>query len=157
MLFLLLSLYVLLITVLQTVVFSRLQIFGVSPDLFLVSVIICAALDKGGRSFGFALVLGLIKDLLSFGSYFNVVTKLLVAAMINLSKEKFVWNKFLLCLSFVLVISPALFAIEGIMIMSNRVNEIIWAQFIFKTFIATIYNLLAVFMLYPLVKKICHD
>ncbi len=154
--FLLLTVYVLLITVLQTVVFSRLQIFGVSPDLFLVSVIIYAVFETGSRSLGVALLFGLIKDLLSFGSYFNAFTKVLVALVINLSKEKFVWNKLLLCLSFVLIISPVLFVFQGILSFNDQINEIIWAQFILKTSIATVYNLLSVFMLYPIVKKVCH-
>lgn len=79
--------FVLIILLLQTVVFSRLSIFGATPDLVLVTVISFAVLNRRRRTTLLAALLGFLQDVMSFGVYLNVISKVLVAGLISLAKE----------------------------------------------------------------------
>jgi rod shape-determining protein MreD len=150
-------LYALVIIVLQTVIFVRLNFLGVSPDLILVSVIGYAVLGKRQNSILFAAGSGFMQDILSYGIYLHTITRVVACSLVSAIKENFVGNELSLIAGLVAIFTPLVLIIEvGIYsVFWGRAFDL--AQLATTIFIATVYNLIMVPILCPIIKRVSHD
>ncbi|NQT29459.1 MAG: rod shape-determining protein MreD [Candidatus Saganbacteria bacterium] len=150
--FLKIAIYLLTILVLQVVVFSRLNIFGASPDLILVSVIILAVLAKPKVAILFAFSGGLLQDILSCGIYSNTLIKLVVAFLISFFKDNFSGDDNLLIIALVAIVSPLTLIIQATFVFWGKQIDLPYV--VLRIVSESIYNLLFVFLLLPILRKI---
>lgn len=150
-------LYILIILVFQTVVFSRLSFFGAAPDLVLVSVVIFAILNDGKRPTFFSAGGGLLQDILASGIYINTILKLVVSSVIGAVKEGLVSDESTLAAGFVLAFTPlTLFLKAGISFLFSGGPVDLYHLF-FIVFFSSLYNLVMVPVLLPVLKKLSYD
>jgi rod shape-determining protein MreD len=155
--FLKVSLYILTVLVLQTVIFSRLNFMGVSPDLALVSVIIFAVLEERSPSTLFAAAISFVQDCLSVGPYLNTVFKTVISNVISGVRERFVGDEYSFAAGMVAVLTPAYVLIEGAVLYLVFQKETGFSYLIIKILVGTIYNLLLVPLLFPAVKAVVNE
>ena len=149
--------YIVIVVVLETTLFSRLRIFGVSPDLLLVSVIIISVLGKRNRAIALAGFGGLLQDILSFGFYLNTVTKVIISVIVNNMKENYSGNENSLIWLAVLLFTPAVLLIQSLLLVLFFSKEIS-LFFVLKTIVVqTIYNLLFVPLLLFLINRFVYE
>lgn len=147
------ALYLIAIIVLQTVVFARLNFLGVVPDLILVSVIIFSVKDKWQSATIFAGAAGFLQDVLATGPYINTIIKVLVCTIINHIKESLWGEEYSMIAGLVVSFTPLLLIIE--MIVLKRPFDP--AHLLFHIFLGTLYNLIFVPILLPIIRKVLHD
>jgi len=150
-------LYILAVLVLQTVVFPRLNFMGVIPDLFLVSVVAFAVLAERTPATNhdgswpvtlFSAFSAFLQDVLSTGIYFNTILKVVIGNVVCSIKERFIGDEYFLAAGMVLIFSPLyLFLTDGVI-------HFHFLYFVFRVVATTIYNLLMVLLLFPIVKVI---
>lgn len=152
----LISIYVILLIILQTVVFSRLHFFGVSPDLILVSIICFAVLERRERSIVFAAGASFLQDVLSFGVYLHAMTRVAVSWLVNSVRESFAGNDYSLAAVFVFLLTPLVLVVESGFhsIFGGRPFDL--GHLLFTILVGTFYNLFMVPLLFPLLRKITH-
>jgi rod shape-determining protein MreD len=140
----------------QTVVFSRLHFFGVSPDLILVSIICFAVLERRERAIVFAAGSAFLQDILSFGIYLHTMTRVVISWLANSVKESFAGNEYSLAASFVFLFTPLALVIESGFhsVFGGRPFDI--GHLLFTMLVATFYNLFMVPILFPILRKIVH-
>ena len=148
--------YILFIAVLQTVVFARLSVFGVSPDLILVSVVGFAVLDQKQRSTVIAAGAGFIQDILSFGVYLHTITRVVISSLISAVKESFAGSEYFLAAVFVALFTPLALVVEGGFHAFFGGRHIDLIPLLSSILIATLYNLLMVPFLFPIIKRLTH-
>jgi rod shape-determining protein MreD len=151
------ALYILVILVLQTVVFSRLSFFGAAPDLVLVSVVIFSIRNEREKSSLFAAGSALLQDILSFGIYINTILKLVVSSVIGVLKEGLVSEESTLAAGFVLAFTPlTLFLKAGVssFFFGGRFDLY---HLLFIIFFSSLYNLIMIPVLLPVLKRLDHD
>jgi rod shape-determining protein MreD len=146
--------YILAVIILQTVVFARLNFLGVMPDLVLVSVVAFAVLGERAPANLFAAGLSFIQDLLSAGIYLNTIVKLVVNNIIGGVKENYSGDEYSLTAGLVALFTPVQLIIEGLIIYFFFAGRFSPAYFIFKLFCATLYNLMLVPLIFPVVKEL---
>lgn len=149
-------LYGIVIVVLQSVIFARINFFGVFPDLILVSVISFAVLQSGRNPTLFAGGAALLQDILSFGVYLNTITRVMVCALVSGMKESFAGNEYSLVAGLVVFFTPVLLLLEGGFYAVFAGRQIDPLHLLFSILIATFYNLFMVPILFPIVKKLSH-
>jgi rod shape-determining protein MreD len=148
------GLYILAVIVFQTVVFARLNFLGVMPDLILVSVVAFAVLADRTPSNIFSAVISGLQDIFSTGIYVNTIIKLAINNIINSVKEGYVGDEYSLTISLVALFTPVQLMIEGMIAYCFFGRQFSLFYFIFKMFVGTIYNLMLVPILFPLVKEL---
>jgi len=146
--------FIIAVLVLQTVVFARLNFLGVMPDLVLVSVIAFAVLGERTPSNLFAAGLALVQDLLSAGLYLNTAIKLVAGNVAGGVKENYSGDDYSLTVSLVALFTPVQLVCEGLVIYFFFAGRFSPVYFAFKLFCATIYNLLLVPLVFPVVKEL---
>ncbi len=153
---LMIVIYTLLVIVLQTVVFARLNFFGISPDLILVSVISFAVLERRSRATLFAAGSSFLQDILSFGIYMHTITRVVVCSLVSTVKESFAGSEYSLIAGLVMFFTPLILIIEGgfYWLFGGRPIDI--RQLLLTIFVATFYNLVMVPIIFPIVKKLSH-
>ena len=144
--------YLLIILALQTVVFARLNFFGVTPDLILVSVIIFSVFSNSRNAILFAAASGFLQDILATGLYLNTLVKVLAATVVSIFRESFLGNEHSLAAGMVILLTPATLLFEALVyyyFLGLELN----AMFLFMNiFVGTVYNLLLLAILFPIVK-----
>ncbi|MFA6549613.1 MAG: rod shape-determining protein MreD [Candidatus Margulisiibacteriota bacterium] len=145
--------FLLSVIVLQTVAAARLNFFGVFPDLILVSVIILAVLEEEIPAVVLATLFGLAQDLLACGIYINTILKTLLCLIINIIKERFSGDENTLIFSLVAIVSPVLIIINGAMQLAGGARLDLF-YFIFTLLVGTLYNLLLIPLLLPLIREV---
>ena len=151
------GLYVLLILVLQTVVFARLNFWGAVPDLVLVSVIIFAILDKNQKSTLFAAGSSFLQDILGYGIYINTITKVLVSSLTSIIKESFIGDEYSLAALLVAVFTPLTLTVEGLILYLFFDKQFEAYAFVITVLITTVYNLIMVPVFLPVIRKLSRD
>jgi rod shape-determining protein MreD len=146
--------FILAVIILQTVVFARLNFLGVMPDLVLVSVIAFAVLGERTPANFFAAGLALLQDLLSAGIYLNTIIKLVVNNIIGGVKENYSGDEYSLTVSLVALFTPVQLIIEAAIIYFFLAGRFSPVYLLFRLFCATIYNLMLVPLIFPLVKEL---
>jgi rod shape-determining protein MreD len=152
-----LPLYILVVLVVQTVVFPRLNILGASPDLILVSVILFSILNQRDKSIVFAAGTGILQDILSFGAYINIISKVFVAFIVGMLKESFMGDELQFGLLLVLVFTPLSLFVEMGFFSFFNLREISLNSLYLDIVLITIYNLVMVPVLFPFIKLLSHD
>lgn len=149
-------LYILVVFVLQTVVFSRINFMGVVPDLVLVSIVIFAVLEERNPATFFAASFAFIQDIFSSGIYLNTILKTIVSNVISSLKEEFIGDEYTFAAGMVAVFTPLYVLTEGLILLFVFHKEYSLPYFIFRMAAATIYNLVLLPVLFPIVKVITH-
>jgi rod shape-determining protein MreD len=152
-----LILYLLLVVVVQTVVFARLNFFGVSPDLILVAVICFAVLDKGRTAVLFAGASGLIQDIMSFGLYINTITKVVIASLVTVMEESLLGDDYSMVASLVAVFTPLSLLVEAAALYLFAGRGLALSYFALRVVLGTLYNLILVPICLPLTRRLLHE
>jgi rod shape-determining protein MreD len=155
--FIKIGLYILIILVLQTIVFSRLSFFGAAPDLVLVSVVIFAIRKEREKSNLFAAGSALLQDILSFGIYINTILKLVVSSVIGAVKEGLVSDEATLAAGFVLVFTPLTLFLKAGAAFFFFGRPVDLYHLVFIIFFSSVYNLIMIPILLPVLKKLSYD
>ena len=138
------------ILLLQTIILPSFKYFGIVADLVLVSVIIFAVLEEDLKVLLIvAAVAGFMQDLCSFGIYFNLLSKVIVALFVYEIRERYFGDEYSLVALLVFLVTPFLILIQGLLFLAT----LEW----FKVVVATVYNLLMVPILWPVLRRICHE
>ena len=148
--------YILGAIILQTTIFARLNLFGVVPDLVLVSVIIFSVLNSGRKPIVFSAAAGFLQDVVSFGMYLNTIVKVLVSVCVEIVKESFIGSEFVLSLILVLVFTPLSLFFEAVVFVFFGIRQVAFGDLIINILSASLYNLAAVPILFPILRKISH-
>ncbi|MBN2058453.1 MAG: rod shape-determining protein MreD [Candidatus Saganbacteria bacterium] len=143
----------LLVIVLQTVVFSRLPFFNVTPDIMLVLVVCYAVVEQTEMAFAAAALVGLVQDIMGSGIYLNTVSKLLAASVVSTVRESFLGEEFSLSALMVAVLTPSILLVEAVLLYSVADRSIDWMILAGRIALTTVYNLLFVPLLLPLVDR----
>ncbi|MFH1576555.1 MAG: rod shape-determining protein MreD [Candidatus Margulisiibacteriota bacterium] len=151
------SLYLLAALVLQTVVFARLNFFGVVPDLVLVTVIIFAVKENYQATVLFAAAAGFLQDVLSAGIYLNTIVNILVATLVSTSKQSFLGDEKLLVAGLVAIFTPLLFVFEGLVFFVFYSRPFDLQHLIVSIVLGTLYNLLLALIFLPLTRMLLRD
>ena len=154
--FLYYGLYIGFVIILQTTVLARINIAGVTPDLVLPSVIVFSILNSGKRSVIFAGVFGFVQDIFSFGLYINMIMKVIISNLVDLTKESFVGNDFMLALILVAVFTPGSLLVEAWILKMVVAKQVLLVPLAVKIFWSTLYNLLIIPIIFPILNKIKH-
>ncbi len=149
--------YVLSILALQSVVFARLNFWGTTPDLILVSVVIFALLQDLRKTIPIAFGAAVLQDTLAFGTFINTFSKVVVSLMVNFLKEYFLSNAYFLAVGFVAFFTPISLLLEGWILSFFFGKEIIIFHLLKTIFLSTLYNLIMIPVLYPIIEKLCHE
>lgn len=138
----------------QHVILPRLSFLGVTPDLVLVAVIIYSVLGRETPATVFAAVLAFGQDLYARGGYWNMALKVLISAVISNFKAEFMGDEYALAALLVMVISP-LYLLAELLVMTLLLDrQVSLAYAAIKLVAGTIYNLLLVPLLFPLLKEL---
>lgn len=148
--------YIIASLVVQTVVAPRLNFFGVTPDLILVSVIIYAVLEEQGPAALFAAASGCLQDILTAGAYFNFILKVIVAGAVGALRDEFSGDEYSLAAGALAVVTPLLLLLEAavLALFYDRRPDI--PYLLFRMAAGTVYNLLMVPLLFPIIKELVH-
>lgn len=145
------------ILVVQTVVLARLNLFGRTPDLVLVSVVIFTVLNEGWGTTLFAGGAGFLQDLLCWGSYFNTISKVVVCSLVRYAQDRFIGNEQSLAWGAVAVLTPAALISEALVMRFYLDRPILFWPALAAIVLTTIYNLLFVPVLFFIIKALGHD
>lgn len=147
----------LLLWVLQTVVLARLNFFGSVPALILIGVIILAVIEGGPRAYAIAIIFGLLLDFCSVGPYWQFIVTVAACALVINLKNRLVGDDYSLALKFVVLLVPAWLVLEAAWLVLGLGRELNpWAVF-FRLFLTTLYSLIFVPLIYPLMEQIIND
>ena len=146
--------FILVAAILQTVVLPRLNFFGVTPDLFLVTVVSIAVAKSRTETTLYAAGLGLLADLLAAGLYINTIAYVIAGNAAKTIKEEFFGAEKALAVRLLLGLSAGLVLLEGLghYFVQGRVISPYYFAFRLAAFPA--YNLLLFFLIAPLVKQV---
>jgi rod shape-determining protein MreD len=145
--------FLLSVVVLQTVAAARLNFLGVLPDLILVSVIIFAVLEEETPAVVLAALFGFAQDLLACGIYVNTLLKTLLCLVISIIKERFSGEATSLIYGLTAAVSPLFIIISGMLQLAGGARLDLF-YFIFTLLAGTLYNLLLLPFLLPIVREV---
>ncbi|MDD4179923.1 MAG: rod shape-determining protein MreD [Candidatus Margulisbacteria bacterium] len=149
--------YILIVAVFQAVILPKFAFLGIVPDLFLVSVIVISVLQERTNSVLFSAGAGFVQDLLASGLYLNVIIKTLVSGAVNYFKEDFNGSEYSLAVIAVAVAAPIIIIGEWLALACFFGQQVSWSYFIVRIAVGTIYNLLALPVIFPLIKGLNND
>jgi len=147
-------LYFVCLAVVQTAIASRLSFWGVYPDLWLVSVIAFAVLAERGEATLFAGAAGFIQDLLAAGPYINTIAKLAVASIVTGIKDEFMGDEYSFTAGMVALFVPLLLILQALVLLIFFDRPLCLPVLFFQIAARTLYTLLAVPLIFPLVKTL---
>jgi rod shape-determining protein MreD len=151
------GIYLLIILVLQTVLFTRLNLFGVSPDLVLVSIVIMAVLDKWQRALTFAAVGAFLQDVFSYGIYINVILKVLMCAVISGLKENLWGGQTSMVVLLVAACTPLVLLAEGLILIFFFGRPFLFSRLVLNIILQTAYNLVLIPVLLPVMRSLIRE
>ncbi len=155
--FLKLAVYVVAVIVLQTVVFARLNFLGVVPDLVLVSVVAFAVTGERVPSNLFAAGLAWLQDVLSAGFYLNTIVKLVGNNVIVALKDNYSGDEYSLAAGLLALFTPLQLIAEGLVVYFFLGGHFSPVYFAFRLCCATVYNLLLLPLVFPVVRELNRD
>jgi len=150
--------YLVAVLVLQTVVFTRLNLFGVFPDLVLVSVILFAVLEENiPTGIIFSSAAGFLQDVISTGGYFNLFSKTIVNAAVNTIRTNFSGDESALIYGLVAGMGPLNILAEEIWICFSAGSFHAPWLVLFKAITAVLYNLIITPVLLAIIKRVVYE
>ncbi len=151
------ALYLSCILIIQSVLLGRINIFGGFPDLILTSIIIFSVLLEIESAAIFAFLAAFCVELLSYGIFIGLFSKVLIAVAANILRDSFWDDKFSLSLCFVAVFTPITLCLEALILhFFFGHNFLLWG-FMGTIISSTILNTLTVFILFPLIKRLAQN
>lgn len=151
------GIYLLIIFVLQTVVFARFNLFGVSPDLVLVSIVIMAVLDKWQRALTFAAIGAFLQDVFSYGIYINLILKVLMCAVISGLKENLWGGQTSMVVLLVAAGTPLILLAEGLILIIFYGRPFLFSHLLLNIILGTAYNLALIPVLLPIMRNLIRE
>jgi len=150
-------LFILIGFALQSAIFSRLIIFGVSPDILLIIVVVFSVICPYKKGLMLSGLAGFLQDISSNFLYFNLIVKTIISTVINMVKDNYDAEPMQLILICVAVATPLSLLIEAlilVMFFSSNINVF----FLIKTmFLRTIFNLIVTPFVYNLIGSITRE
>ena len=146
------SLYLGAVLLLQTVLLPRFSFFGVVPDLVLVTVVFYAVLLERTPATLLSALIGFLQDVLTWPFYLNTIIKTVAGAAVQTLRERFVGDEYTLIVGLVALLTPLSVLVEGATLHFVFQREFSLFYFVFRLVAETLYNLLLVPLLYPLVQ-----
>jgi len=140
--------------VLQTTVAPHLAFLGVTPDLVLVAVIILAVLGQKEQAVLFAAAAALGQDLLGQGGYLATILKVAFTAVIANFRDELGGDEYNLAAGLVALVTPFYLLLELGALFFFHGREISPNFVLLKLTAGTVYNLLLVPILYPLLRRL---
>ena len=147
-------LYMLAVVIVQTVIAPRLNFFGVFPDLVLVSVIVFSVLNERTPATVFSAAAGFVQDILSTGIYLNTIVKVLAANVVITLKEEFAGDEYSFAAGMVAAFTPVILLLEHLVFFFFLDRQFSLSALLFKMAAGTVYNLLMVPLLFPIIRGI---
>jgi rod shape-determining protein MreD len=148
-----LVLFILTITVLQTVVFARFCLWGYTPDLILVSVIIFSVLKNARYSLPLSFGLGFLEDLLSAGAFINTLSKTFFSVIIGFLKENYEEQEYPFAAVLVLIFTPLSLIFEAVWSWVIFQRNLVVVQLSIAITLTTFYNMLVFPFLYYVIQR----
>jgi hypothetical protein len=145
------------VMLLQMVVLARLNFLGIAPDLILVSVIAFAVVSPKMPANLFSASLAFAQDLLSTGLYLNTVIKVIFNNAVLAVKDGYLGDEYALTAGLVALFSPLQLIASGAVYYFFLGHEFSLPAFIFRLFIFTLYNLMLVPLIFPLIRELSRD
>jgi len=146
------ALYIFVLLVLQTVIAPRFSVFSAYPDLALVSVVIFAVLRDRFSSTLFSSAFGILQDILSAGLYISFILLVILSNIVSTVKEKFTENNLELAVNLTAICTLLYWLFLNIVRMTAFEYRIGFFD-IFSLVISVIYNVIMVFILFPIIEK----
>lgn len=147
-------LYLAAVLIVQTVIIPHFSFLGVTPDLALVSVITIAVLQEQMPATLFAAALGFGQDLLGGGFYWNTIIKTIASTVVNSIESGLSGDEY----SFVAILvaggTPLTILAERALLYFMFHQEPAWFYLCFQLLAGTLYNLLFVPLLFPIIKRL---
>ena len=147
-------LFLLLLLVLQTVIFPRLNLFGIYPDSFLVAVVVVAVTAESTPALLLAGFLGFLQDILSVGIYLNTMIKVMAGLVVANINREFVGDRGRLALGLTALISPAVVLLESLFYAVFLEAKLDLWYILLKLIVQTGMNLLLVPVFFWLTEKL---
>lgn len=117
--------------------------FRFQPDFFLLFVVVSCIYFKSESGAAVSFMVGFIQDILFSLNFLNTLTKTVIAAIINLIKDKLILNEDSLAVVLTAIFSPlAVIFKAGLQYLIYRQNLII-SVFLIEIFWVTLLNLVA--------------
>jgi hypothetical protein len=152
-----LGIYLLVILVLQTVVFARLNLFGVSPDFVLVSIVIIAVLDKWQKALTFSAISAFLQDLFTYGIYLNLILKVMVCALISGLKENLWEGQTTMIVLLVAASTPVVLLAEALILIFFFGRPFLFLPLVLNLILQTVYNLVLIPVLLPVMRNLIRE
>lgn len=152
--FLKFGLLIVVMLILQTTLLPRLNLWGSVPNLFLIGVVVLAAREKLVASYGLAIAGGLLLDFFSVGPYWQTLALVLAAASTIILKDKFVGDDLELVAGFCAGLTLVWLLAEALVLIVGFGQQINLFYLCLKLVLTTIYNLILLFILFPLFKRL---
>ncbi|MFA4844457.1 MAG: rod shape-determining protein MreD [Candidatus Margulisiibacteriota bacterium] len=146
------GLYLSAVLLLQTVILPRFNFLGVVPDLVLVTVVFYAVLLERTPATLLSALAGFLQDILACPFYLNTIIKTITGAAANTFRERFMGDEYTLIAGLVALFTPLSVLAEGLTLHFIFHREFSLWYFIFRLVAETVYNLILVPLLYPLVR-----
>ncbi|MFA5839394.1 MAG: hypothetical protein WC890_01905 [Candidatus Margulisiibacteriota bacterium] len=151
------AIYLISILIIQNVLLGRINIFGGFPDLILTSIIIFSVLTEIESATIFAFLAAFSAELLGYGVFVSLLSKVLMAVSANILRDSFWDDKFSLSLCFVTIFTPITLCLEAwILGFFFGHNFLLWG-FMGTIISSTILNSLMVFVLFPIIKRLSNN
>jgi rod shape-determining protein MreD len=141
--------------VLQTVVFARLNFFGVVPNLMLVLIVVLAVLeDDPVTSLLLAAVTGLAQDALASGPYINTAGLIAIATLIGVIKQSYSNDEYSFIAGLVALFTPLCLIAEASLLSYWFARPIVLPDLLLNLVLGTLYNVILVPVGLPLLRKV---
>lgn len=152
-----LGIYLLVILIFQSVIFTRLNLFGVAPDLVLVSVVIIAVLDKWQRALTFAALSAFLQDIFTYGIYLNLILKVIACVLISGIKENLWGGQTSMVFLLVAACTPLIMLAETLILVFFFGRPFLFTHILINIVLGTFYNLVLVPVLLPIMRILIRE
>jgi rod shape-determining protein MreD len=147
------ALLIVLVYFFQVTIASRLAVFGVKADLFLIIITLFAVTYGPESGFSIGLVCGLVQDVFGGPFYIHAVSKALLGFLMGTFKESVFGTEEGVALTAVLVATVTNFVLEAVMLFFFFGRPLASPLTLLATLILScLYNSLLAPLFYPLVK-----
>jgi rod shape-determining protein MreD len=151
------GLYLGAVFLLQTVILPRFSFLGVVPDLVLVTVVFYAVLLERTPATLLSALAGFLQDVLTAPFYLNTIVKTVAASAVSTFRARFIGDEYTLIAGLVALCTPLSVLAEVLTLHFIFQREFSLWSCLFRLVAGTVYNLILVPLLYPLVRVILDE
>ncbi|MFA6430857.1 MAG: rod shape-determining protein MreD [Candidatus Margulisiibacteriota bacterium] len=147
------TIFIALLILCQTVIFPRLNFFGVIPDLFLIAAVVFSVLEEEKSAMITATIIGFVQDIFSEKIYFNTVFKGIASAIINFIKADFKGDDYSFSAMMLIIYSAGWVAVQHIFLFYFLGKQVSIFNFIFIFCAQTGYNLILLPVIFSIITR----